>query len=215
MPPDDMMSDAPIGTVTIEEPANGAEVMTGSTITVSLSVAGFPIVVAGRHDPRHRASPSLPRCRRDRRDGARSRRSGKHRAHGRRLQRIHVRGRTSRESTDSSPSWRTGRTCRSSRWWSTQWSSPSADREQRQRRLSAPVFSTTTRYPPTVLGSVLLRTGGTDVDLEARPAAIGADGGPGHALATHHLAGQLAVGRPSARRTRQLPSTWMPKRWST
>jgi hypothetical protein len=50
MPPDDMMSDAPIGTVTIQEPANGAEVM-GTTVTVSLSVAGFPIVVAGDMTP--------------------------------------------------------------------------------------------------------------------------------------------------------------------
>jgi len=50
IPPDDMMSDAPIGTVTIQEPANGAEV-TGTTVAVSLSVAGFPIVVAGDMTP--------------------------------------------------------------------------------------------------------------------------------------------------------------------
>jgi hypothetical protein len=50
MPPDDMMSDAPIGTVTIESPANGAEVA-GTTLDVSLSVAGFPIVVAGDMTP--------------------------------------------------------------------------------------------------------------------------------------------------------------------
>ena len=39
-------SDAPIGTVTITQPASGSEVM-GSNVTVSLEVAGFPIVPAG------------------------------------------------------------------------------------------------------------------------------------------------------------------------
>lgn len=50
MPPDDMMSDEPIGTVTIVEPANGAEV-TGTSVTVRLAVAGFPIVQAGDMTP--------------------------------------------------------------------------------------------------------------------------------------------------------------------
>ena len=44
------MSDAPIGTVTILEPANSAAVM-GTSMTVRLSVAGFPIVVAGDMTP--------------------------------------------------------------------------------------------------------------------------------------------------------------------
>jgi len=44
------ISDAPIGTVTILEPANGAAVM-GTSLTVRLSVAGFPIVVAGDMTP--------------------------------------------------------------------------------------------------------------------------------------------------------------------
>jgi hypothetical protein len=44
------MSDAPIGTVTILEPANSAAVM-GTSLTVRLSVAGFPIVVAGDMTP--------------------------------------------------------------------------------------------------------------------------------------------------------------------
>lgn len=48
---DDMaMSDEPIGTVSIVAPANSAEVM-GSTVTVQLDVAGFPIVVAGDMTP--------------------------------------------------------------------------------------------------------------------------------------------------------------------
>ena len=48
--PGEMMSDGPIGTVTIVEPANGAEV-TGSTVTVRLTVSGFPIVPAGDMTP--------------------------------------------------------------------------------------------------------------------------------------------------------------------
>jgi hypothetical protein len=44
------MSDAPIGTVTILEPANSADLM-GRTVTVRLSVAGFPIVPAGDMTP--------------------------------------------------------------------------------------------------------------------------------------------------------------------
>jgi hypothetical protein len=40
------MSEQPIGTVTITEPANSADFM-GTTVTVRLSVAGFPIVIAG------------------------------------------------------------------------------------------------------------------------------------------------------------------------
>ncbi len=47
---DDMAMDAPIGTVTITQPAAGSTVM-GSTVTVQLSVAGFPIVVAGDMTP--------------------------------------------------------------------------------------------------------------------------------------------------------------------
>jgi len=44
------MSDEPIGTVTILEPANAAEIM-GSTVNVRLTVAGFPIVQAGDMTP--------------------------------------------------------------------------------------------------------------------------------------------------------------------
>lgn len=44
------MSDAPIGTVTIVEPANSADVM-GTTVNVRLTVDGFPIVVAGDMTP--------------------------------------------------------------------------------------------------------------------------------------------------------------------
>ena len=48
---DDMaMSEEPIGTVTIVEPANSADIM-GNTLTVRLEVAGFPIVVAGDMTP--------------------------------------------------------------------------------------------------------------------------------------------------------------------
>ncbi|MGD8599902.1 MAG: DUF4399 domain-containing protein [Gemmatimonadota bacterium] len=48
---DDMaMSDEPIGTVTITEPANSADVM-GNTVTVQLTVDGFPIVEAGDMTP--------------------------------------------------------------------------------------------------------------------------------------------------------------------
>lgn len=43
-------SEAPIGTVTIEEPAEGAEVP-GPDVTVRLSVDGFPIVAAGDMTP--------------------------------------------------------------------------------------------------------------------------------------------------------------------
>ena len=46
----DMMSAEPIGTVTIVEPANNS-VVTGSTVTVQLEVAGFPIVEAGNMTP--------------------------------------------------------------------------------------------------------------------------------------------------------------------
>ena len=42
----DAASDAPIGTVTITQPATGSQVM-GENVTVSLQVAGFPIVPAG------------------------------------------------------------------------------------------------------------------------------------------------------------------------
>ena len=42
----DATSDDPIGTVTITQPATGAQVM-GENVTVSLQVAGFPIVPAG------------------------------------------------------------------------------------------------------------------------------------------------------------------------
>ena len=42
----DPASDAPIGTVTITQPATGSQVM-GGNVTVSLQVAGFPIVPAG------------------------------------------------------------------------------------------------------------------------------------------------------------------------
>jgi hypothetical protein len=44
------MSDEPIGTVTITEPANSADIM-GNTVTVNLSVAGFPIAQAGDMTP--------------------------------------------------------------------------------------------------------------------------------------------------------------------
>lgn len=47
---DDMMSDAPIGTVSIDQPAAGSTV-TASTVTVNLSVAGFPIAQAGDMTP--------------------------------------------------------------------------------------------------------------------------------------------------------------------
>lgn len=40
------MSDEPIGTVTITQPANGSTV-SGSTVEVLLTVSGFPIVEAG------------------------------------------------------------------------------------------------------------------------------------------------------------------------
>ncbi len=42
----DAASDAPIGTVTITQPATGSQVM-GEDVPVSLQVAGFPIVPAG------------------------------------------------------------------------------------------------------------------------------------------------------------------------
>jgi hypothetical protein len=42
----DADGDAPIGTVTITQPASGSQVMAGN-VTVSLQVAGFPIVPAG------------------------------------------------------------------------------------------------------------------------------------------------------------------------
>ena len=42
----DSADDAPIGTVTITQPASGSQVM-GGNVTVSLQVAGFPIVPAG------------------------------------------------------------------------------------------------------------------------------------------------------------------------
>jgi hypothetical protein len=45
-----MMSDEPIGTVTIVEPANNSTV-SGSTVSVQLEVAGFPIVEAGNMTP--------------------------------------------------------------------------------------------------------------------------------------------------------------------
>lgn len=45
-----MMSDAPIGSVTIVEPAGSATVM-GTTVTVRLQVSGFPIVQAGDMTP--------------------------------------------------------------------------------------------------------------------------------------------------------------------
>lgn len=44
------MSDEPIGTVTIVEPANGADIM-GTTVTARLNVDGFPIVEAGDMTP--------------------------------------------------------------------------------------------------------------------------------------------------------------------
>lgn len=44
------MSDEPIGTVTIAEPANSADVM-GTTVNVRLTVDGFPIVEAGDMTP--------------------------------------------------------------------------------------------------------------------------------------------------------------------
>ena len=47
---DMMMSGEPIGTVTITQPANSADVM-GNTVTVNLTVAGFPIVQAGDMTP--------------------------------------------------------------------------------------------------------------------------------------------------------------------
>jgi len=47
---DGMMSEQPIGTVSILEPANNGDV-TGTSVTVRLSVAGFPIVVAGDMTP--------------------------------------------------------------------------------------------------------------------------------------------------------------------
>ena len=52
MPADDgmMMSEQPIGTVSILEPANNGDV-TGTSVTVRLSVAGFPIVEAGNMTP--------------------------------------------------------------------------------------------------------------------------------------------------------------------
>lgn len=43
-------ADAPIGTVTILEPAEGAEVQ-GPNVTVRLEVSGFPIVIAGDMTP--------------------------------------------------------------------------------------------------------------------------------------------------------------------
>ena len=43
-------AEAPVGTVTILEPAEGA-VVEGSTVTVRLSVTGFPIVEAGDMTP--------------------------------------------------------------------------------------------------------------------------------------------------------------------
>jgi hypothetical protein len=46
----DMMMGQPIGTVTILEPADGADIM-GRSVTVRLSVAGFPIVPAGDLTP--------------------------------------------------------------------------------------------------------------------------------------------------------------------
>jgi hypothetical protein len=42
--------DTPIGTVTILDPTEGAEVA-GGTVTVQLEVAGFPIVIAGDMTP--------------------------------------------------------------------------------------------------------------------------------------------------------------------
>lgn len=48
---DDMaMADEPIGSVSIVEPANSADIM-GNTVTVQLQVDGFPIVEAGDMTP--------------------------------------------------------------------------------------------------------------------------------------------------------------------
>ena len=44
------MSDEPIGTVTITDPGNSADIM-GNSLTVHLTVAGFPIVQAGDMTP--------------------------------------------------------------------------------------------------------------------------------------------------------------------
>lgn len=48
--PVDLISDEPIGTVTINEPVNSADIM-GNAFTVTLTVAGFPIVEAGDMTP--------------------------------------------------------------------------------------------------------------------------------------------------------------------